>query len=92
MLSKEDFAAIDELRRKYRERMAVPCTKCGYCMPCPNGVAIPDNFEIFNDAFLHQDFPGARFLYQIFIDEQAMARSAISSLDKLMRSAVIPSK
>lgn len=24
------------------------CTACGYCMPCPNGVDIPRNFEAMN--------------------------------------------
>ena len=26
------------------------CTSCGYCMPCPNGVDIPQNFLLFNRA------------------------------------------
>ena len=42
-------------------------------MPCPNGVDIPGNFEIYNEAFLYEDLPGARFKYQIFIAEAARA-------------------
>ncbi len=26
----------------------LPCTECGYCMPCPHGVNIPRNFMLFN--------------------------------------------
>ena len=52
-----DLKLIAELQQKYRERAAIPCTKCNYCMPCPNGVDIPANFEIYNDAFLHEDIP-----------------------------------
>jgi predicted aldo/keto reductase-like oxidoreductase len=29
---------------------STPCSKCGYCMPCPNGVNIPVNFELYNNA------------------------------------------
>jgi hypothetical protein len=68
-----DLELIADLQQKYRERAAIPCTKCNYCMPCPNGVDIPANFEIYNEAFLHEDIPGARFKYQIFVPEAARA-------------------
>ena len=64
---------IADLQRKYRERAVIPCTKCGYCMPCPNGVDIPANFEFYNDAFLHEAIPDARFRYQIFVPESPRA-------------------
>ena len=68
-----DLKLIADLQQKYRERAAIACTKCGYCMPCPNGVNIPANFELYNEAFLHEDVPGSRFKYQIFIPEPARA-------------------
>ncbi len=36
----------------YRERMKVPCTGCGYCMPCPNGISVPECFLHYNNAFM----------------------------------------
>lgn len=32
----------------YRKKLAVPCTACRYCMPCPVGVEIPRIFGIYN--------------------------------------------
>ena len=32
--------------RATRREPPIPCTGCGYCMPCPNGVDIPGNFEL----------------------------------------------
>jgi uncharacterized protein len=68
-----EFEVITQLQQKYRERMVIPCTSCNYCMPCPNGVDIPLNFEIFNDAHLHDDIAGARLRYQLFLEEGARA-------------------
>ena len=76
-----DLKVIAKLQQKYRERTAIPCTKCNYCMPCPNGVNIPANFEIYNEGFLHEDIPGARFKYQIFIGESARANACIECHD-----------
>ncbi len=49
-MDKGDLAAADSVRRFYAGRMTVPCTTCGYCTPCPNGVAIPDVFAMTNTA------------------------------------------
>ena len=32
----------------YRKQLAVPCTSCRYCMPCPVGVEIPKIFAFYN--------------------------------------------
>jgi predicted aldo/keto reductase-like oxidoreductase len=57
---KEEQVVIAHARELYLTRTAIPCTKCGYCMPCPNGVNIPANFEIFNYAHLYEDLADAR--------------------------------
>ena len=72
-LQPADLDLIARVREKYRERTAVECTKCNYCMPCSSGVNIPANFDIYNDAFLHADAPGARFLYTLMLTQAARA-------------------
>jgi len=51
-LSAEEHQLIDQLRAKYKQLNPIPCTQCGYCMPCPNGVAIPDNFMLYNNGLV----------------------------------------
>lgn len=49
-LSEAENRTIDSIISIYRERILVPCTACQYCMPCPVGVNIPENFAIANGA------------------------------------------
>ena len=76
--SPADQALISAVREKYCARTVIPCSKCNYCMPCPNGVSIPANFEFFNYARLYDDLVGARFKYQIFLTEEQRSGSCIA--------------
>ena len=49
-LSEDDVQFIHALKEKYLSRMPIGCTGCRYCMPCPNGVGIPDIFHAYNEA------------------------------------------
>jgi predicted aldo/keto reductase-like oxidoreductase len=51
-LSPEEVVIVDELADYFTSNTAVPCTGCGYCMDCPNGVYIPENFSIINNIAL----------------------------------------
>ena len=36
------------------------CTDCRYCQPCPFGVNIPKNFDIWNKCFAYENFENAK--------------------------------
>jgi len=72
-----EYELIAQVRQKYQARTVVPCTRCGYCMPCPNGVNIPGNFDYFNYAHLFDDVAGARFKYSVFLTEEQRSGSCI---------------
>jgi predicted aldo/keto reductase-like oxidoreductase len=69
---------IAESKEKYAARIVIPCTKCSYCMPCPNGVNIPGNFDFFNYAHLFDDLQGARFKYGVFLTEGQRSGACIA--------------
>ena len=56
-------------RRILRERAPVPCTSCGYCRPCPSGVNIPRNLELYNDCVMYDDPAIPRAVYNRFVPE-----------------------
>ena len=64
MLTDEELALYDRVREAYQGLSPIPCTACGYCMPCPNGVDIPRNFQIYNDAVMYDDMRIGRFYYR----------------------------
>jgi predicted aldo/keto reductase-like oxidoreductase len=76
--SLEEQALIARAREMYLARTVIPCTKCGYCMPCPAGVNIPGAFELYNYAHLYDDLGDAKFRYQIFLPEAQKAGNCVA--------------
>lgn len=63
-LSIEEVELISKVRTKYKELNRVPCTGCKYCMPCPAGVNIPENFSSYNQASMYNDWKGSKWWYE----------------------------
>ncbi|HSR33416.1 MAG TPA: aldo/keto reductase, partial [Anaerolineae bacterium] len=55
ILSQEEEKTIARLAEVYRSKILVPCTACEYCMPCPAGVSIPQNFAILNNVSMESN-------------------------------------
>jgi hypothetical protein len=49
-LTEPELKTIADLRDAYNKYVVVLCTKCGYCIPCPNGVSIPSVLGILNEV------------------------------------------
>ncbi len=64
-LTWEELALVEKVSLSYRELMKVPCTGCGYCMPCPAGVLIPGCFEAFNKMHMFGEVEGVKFSYAL---------------------------
>ncbi|MFO7952903.1 MAG: aldo/keto reductase [Bacillota bacterium] len=56
----------EDVYQKFRELILVPCTKCHYCMPCPEGVNIPLNLGMLNDGYAFGDLERRRYFYERF--------------------------
>ncbi|HDR90108.1 MAG TPA: aldo/keto reductase [Bacteroidetes bacterium] len=54
---------LEEVRKTYLSRTVIPCTNCGYCMPCPEGVDIPGIFSIYNHMKIFENPENARANY-----------------------------
>jgi predicted aldo/keto reductase-like oxidoreductase len=45
--------ALEEELARVRAISSINCPACGYCLPCPAGVDIPENFRIYNEFKLY---------------------------------------
>jgi predicted aldo/keto reductase-like oxidoreductase len=57
-LTPEEYKVIDSVNEAMGEIPQIGCTGCRYCMPCPAGVNIPQNFKTFNNFQKYQN-PGS---------------------------------
>jgi len=63
-LTSDELSLIGRVREAYNSLSPVPCTGCGYCMPCPNGVEIPRILQMYNEAIMYDDPQIAQSRYQ----------------------------
>jgi predicted aldo/keto reductase-like oxidoreductase len=63
-LTRDEVALLSEAAFIYKAKEAVPCTGCGYCLPCPNGVPIPEIFSRYNTATMFDLVPGSDGWYK----------------------------
>lgn len=62
-LNEDELRIIERAREKYRKLLAVGCTGCNYCMPCPNGVNITRVFKLYNQAEIYDEFEANKEAY-----------------------------
>ena len=80
-LTPDEHAALEKVRSAFKARSKVDCTACGYCMPCPVGVNIPNVFAMYNDYYLvegKENQDRARMMYGLMVRPEQEARHCIS--------------
>lgn len=84
--------AIEQVKQILNSLQKVNCTACGYCLPCPEGVSIPRNFELVNEHYMLKD-PAAKSRYHAFLGENQRASACIACgecLEKCPQQINIP--
>jgi predicted aldo/keto reductase-like oxidoreductase len=61
---------VEEVASKYQELEPVNCTGCGYCIPCPVGVKIPDIFALYNEGTIFDSQEEKQGQYDDFGDSE----------------------
>jgi predicted aldo/keto reductase-like oxidoreductase len=80
-LSDEEMRRVVEMIEENRRLSDLYCTGCGYCMPCPNGVNIPESFRLMNLHRVWALTASARERYTWFDEESEKNRSAAACVE-----------
>jgi predicted aldo/keto reductase-like oxidoreductase len=60
ILDGAELKTVDKVTAAYSEANRIKCTGCGYCVPCPFGVNIPDCFASYNTSYTLSKFAALR--------------------------------
>ena len=76
MLSPERMRQIERAGDVLRQRSVTGCTGCRYCMPCPQGVAIPEILEALDTSAIFDSLEAGRRQYG-FLGEKRDVRACV---------------
>jgi len=77
-LSSRDLDRLAEVKEEVKKRLQVPCSSCGYCMPCPQGLNIPRMFTLYNEVFLQGDDSWSKIMYNVCTEDSALAKNCVA--------------
>ena len=66
-LTSTELDLIAEAKATYEGFQLIPCTSCGYCVPCPEGVDIPRILKIYNDGIMYDKAETAKNDYLTWV-------------------------
>ncbi|MDR2623648.1 MAG: aldo/keto reductase [Methanobrevibacter sp.] len=75
-LNESELELINKLKKNFKDNVAVDCTGCGYCLPCPSGVDIPLSFSYYNDKKIFK----RRIYYSVFYLLKTVENRSYASL------------
>ena len=72
-LTPDEKYLVKEVKMAFNDRIMVECTSCGYCMPCPEGVNIPQCFMHYNNAHIYDDVENESMHYFVLLKDEERA-------------------
>ena len=76
-LSDEEENKIKAIVEELRSRVQNGCTGCRYCMPCPAGVNIPGNFQVWNRYHMYRTYDHVKGAWEKELKDEEKAKNCI---------------
>jgi predicted aldo/keto reductase-like oxidoreductase len=77
-LTAEELALFKKAQEFFLERTMVKCTDCRYCLPCPQGVEIPDVFAIWNSSVIYNRPGEGKWHYKQLVEGNKAADQCVA--------------
>jgi predicted aldo/keto reductase-like oxidoreductase len=72
-LSNAELDLVAQVKETYEGFQLIPCTNCGYCVPCPEGVDIPRILKIYNDGIMYDKKESGATDYRMWVPAENKA-------------------
>jgi predicted aldo/keto reductase-like oxidoreductase len=76
-LSQEELRFIDKLAQKYKKLGFIGCTGCRYCMPCDQGVSIPEIIAFVNEYSIKDESEEVKTEYNECVKAESKAGKCV---------------
>jgi uncharacterized protein len=74
ILTSEELELVNRIAAKYKELGFIGCTGCRYCLPCPQGVDIPEIISLYNEYFVKNEAQEVKTKYWEHITPESQAK------------------
>lgn len=72
-LTRHELRLIDRVNQRYKQAGFIGCSGCRYCLPCPEGVNIPQIIRLYNEYSKHRD-DAVKKKYWEYVTPQSQAK------------------
>jgi len=77
-LGPEELRTLERAKESFDSSLQVPCSSCGYCLPCPQGVNIPRMFTLYNNHLLSGGRSWGVTMYNFATAEAELAGNCVA--------------
>ena len=77
VLSRKELDLVNRVAEKYRQHGFVGCTGCRYCLPCPEGVNIPEIMSLYNEFYVKDRDDAVKKKYWEHVTPESQAKKCV---------------
>lgn len=93
LLSASENATLENIADIFRKLILIPCSNCEYCLPCPQGVRIPQNFSMINNLHESKNLKKAQKAYKMLLKQNGAPQACTkceACIEKCPQNIKIP--